>query len=62
MTQALELIPNQKEDTKPKPLFATSAEFQVFCLNFENTVKADLKKLQEARLNSEEEAKRHWLY
>jgi DNA-binding transcriptional regulator GbsR (MarR family) len=59
MSDPLEIIPKQNE--KGKRFFQTEEEYQEFRRTFFEEVKEDLERFQEARQQSEEEAKQHWM-
>jgi len=59
MNESVELVPNQRE--KARPFFETPEAYQEFCTSFFEEVRQDLERFREARRQSEECAKRHWM-
>jgi hypothetical protein len=58
MTDALELIPEQK--TQAQPFFTTPEAYDEFCRTFVEEVRPDLERYREARQQSEADAKQRW--
>lgn len=59
MSKPLELIPNQKE--KMKPFFESEEAYQKFRRSFAEEMKPALERFREARHQSEEKARHHWV-
>lgn len=59
MTGHLEVIPRQKELSQP--LFHSEHEYQEFRRSYTEQITPELEILHEARRQSEEESKQHWM-
>jgi hypothetical protein len=59
MKDQLELIPGQKE--LPQSLFDSDHAYQEFRRTFSETITPELENLREARRQSEEQSKKHWM-
>ena len=60
MSEPLEAIPEQAEVSKP--LFDSEQECQDFRRSYTEEIMPELERLREARRQSEEESKQHWMY
>jgi hypothetical protein len=59
MNDLLELIPGQKE--LPQALFNSERDYQEFRRTFTEEITPELENLREARRQSEEQSKKHWM-
>ena len=59
MNESLEVIPEQKE--LAQPLFKSEHEYQEFRRSYTEAVTPELERLREARRQSEEQSKQHWM-
>jgi hypothetical protein len=59
MNELLEVIPGQAELSQP--LFETEGEYQNFRQSYAEEIAPELEILREARRQSEEESKQHWM-
>jgi hypothetical protein len=59
MKELLEVIPGQKELSQP--LFNSEREYQDFRRSYTEEITPELELLREARRQSEEESKQHWM-
>lgn len=59
MPPILELVPNQKELSRP--LFPSEEAYLAFCESFSEEVRPELERLEEARRKSELEARQRLL-
>jgi hypothetical protein len=59
MSEPLEVIPEQKELSQP--LFNSESEYQEFRRSYTEEVTPELELLREARRQSEEQSKQHWM-
>ena len=59
MKELLEVIPGQKE--KPLPLFNSERDYQEFRRSYTEKITPELENLREARRQSEEQSKKHWM-
>jgi hypothetical protein len=59
MKEPLEVIPRQKE--LAKPLFNSEREYQDFRRTYSEEITPELEGLREARRQSEEQSKQHWM-
>jgi hypothetical protein len=59
MKELLEVIPGQKE--MPQPLFNSEHDYQQFRRSYAEEITPELEQLREARRQSEEQSKKHWM-
>jgi hypothetical protein len=59
MSELLELIPGQKE--MPQSLFDSEHDYQEFRRSYTEEIAPELENLREARRQSEEQSKKHWM-
>lgn len=59
MSKPLELIPNQRK--KMQPFFESEKVYQEFRRSFAEEIKPNLEHFREARHQSEEKARQHWV-
>jgi len=59
MNNLLEVIPGQHELSQP--LFKSEREYQEFRRSYSEEIMPELEDLHEARRQSEEQSKRHWV-
>ena len=59
MTDLLEVVPGQKE--LAQPLFKSEREYEDFRRSYSEQIAPELELLREARRQSEEESKQHWM-
>ena len=59
MKEPLEVIPEQEE--KSQPLFKSEREYQDFRRSYSEEITPELELLREARRQSEEQSKQHWM-
>jgi hypothetical protein len=59
MNELLEVIPGQRELSKP--LFDSEHEYQEFRRSYAEEITPELELLREARRQSEEQSKQHWM-
>ena len=59
MNEQLEVIPGQKELSQP--LFTSEREYQEFRRSYSEEITPALEDLREARRQSEEQSKQHWM-
>jgi len=59
MNDRLELIPGQEK--LPEPLFNSERDYQEFRRTFTEEITPELENLREARRQSEEQSKKHWM-
>lgn len=59
MKELLEVIPQQKELSQP--LFKSESEYQEFRRSYSEEIAPELEDLREARRQSEEQSKQHWM-
>jgi len=59
MKDPLEVIPRQAELSRP--LFNSEREYEEFRRSYAEEITPELEELREARRQSEEQAKRHWM-
>jgi hypothetical protein len=60
MKEILEVIPGQAE--LAEPLFESEHQYQEFRRSYSEETAPELEVLREARWQSEERSKRHWVY
>ena len=59
MKELLEVIPGQAELSQP--LFNSEREYQEFRRSYSEEITPELEDLREARRQSEEQSKQHWM-
>jgi hypothetical protein len=59
MKDLLELIPGQAE--LPQSLFESERDYQEFRRSYTEEITPELENLREARRQSEEQSKKHWM-
>ncbi len=59
MNDLIELIPGQQKP--PEPLFNSEQEYQEFRRSYTEEIGPRLEQLREARRQSEEQSKKHWM-
>ncbi len=59
MTEPLEVIPRQQELSQP--LFKSESEYQEFRRSYSEEITPELEGHREARQQSEEQSKQHWM-
>jgi len=59
MKDLLELIPGQAE--LPQSLFKSERDYQEFRRSYTEEITPELENLREARRQSEEQSKKHWM-
>jgi hypothetical protein len=59
MNDQLELIPGQGKP--PEPLFKSEHDYQEFRRTYTEEIAPRLEQLREARRQSEEQSKKHWM-
>ena len=59
MSQPIEVIPGQ--DELSQPLFDSEDEYQKFRHSYSEEITPELENLREARRQSEEQSKQHWM-
>lgn len=59
MTEPIEVIPRQRELSQP--LFKSEGEYQEFRRSYSEAIAPELEDLREARRQSEEQSKQHWM-
>lgn len=59
MNEPLEVIPGERE--KPLPLFNSERDYQEFRRSYSENIAPRLEHLREARRQSEEQSKKHWM-
>lgn len=61
MAETLEFNLCPLSNIKPKPAFATQEEYERFRVEFREAVEPDIKRYAEARFNSEQRARHHFI-
>ena len=60
MNELIEVIPGQTEHSQP--LFKSEREYQEFRRSYSEAITPELEDLREARRQSEEQSKQHWMF